>query len=34
MGLSPSAVRHALARLRIMLSDQLFHRTANGVEPI
>lgn len=33
IGLSPSAVSHALARLRIMLNDQLFHRTANGVEP-
>lgn len=33
VGLSPSAVSHALARLRIMLNDQLFHRTANGVEP-
>lgn len=33
VGLSPSAVSHALARLRIMLNDQLFHRTSNGVEP-
>lgn len=33
VGLSPSAVSHALARLRVMLNDQLFHRTANGVEP-
>jgi DNA-binding transcriptional LysR family regulator len=33
VGLSPSAVSHALARLRIMLNDQLFHRTADGVEP-
>ncbi|MBV1895205.1 MAG: LysR family transcriptional regulator [Rhodobacteraceae bacterium] len=33
VGLSPSAVSHALARLRVMLNDQLFHRTADGVEP-
>lgn len=33
VGLSPSAVSHALARLRLMLNDQLFHRTADGVEP-
>ncbi len=33
VGLSPSAVSHALSRLRVMLNDQLFHRGANGVEP-
>ncbi len=33
VGLSPSAVSHALSRLRVMLNDQLFYRTANGVEP-
>ncbi|MCB1450228.1 MAG: LysR family transcriptional regulator [Nitratireductor sp.] len=33
VGLSPSAVSHALGRLRITLNDQLFHRTGNGVEP-
>jgi DNA-binding transcriptional LysR family regulator len=33
VGLSPSAVSHSLARLRVMLNDQLFHRTATGVEP-
>jgi DNA-binding transcriptional LysR family regulator len=33
VGLSPSAVSHALSRLRVMLNDQLFHRSANGVEP-
>jgi len=33
IGLSPSAVSHALARLRIMLNDELFFRTAEGVRP-
>jgi len=33
IGLSPSAVSHALGRLRIMLNDELFFRTADGVQP-
>ena len=33
IGLSPSAISHALARLRIMLNDELFFRTAEGVRP-
>ncbi|WP_336367839.1 LysR family transcriptional regulator [Marinobacter sp. C2H3] len=33
LGLSPSAVSHALGRLRDMLNDQLFYRTAKGLEP-
>lgn len=33
LGLSPSAVSHALGRLRTMLNDQLFYRTAKGLEP-
>lgn len=33
IGLSPSAVSHALARLRVMLNDELFFRTADGVQP-
>jgi DNA-binding transcriptional LysR family regulator len=33
IGLSPSAVSHALARLRVMLNDELFYRTAEGVRP-
>ncbi|MEQ6250971.1 LysR family transcriptional regulator, partial [Sulfitobacter sp. HNIBRBA3233] len=33
IGLSPSAVSHALARLRVMLNDELFFRTAGGVRP-
>jgi len=33
IGLSPSAVSHALARLRVMLNDELFFRTADGVTP-
>lgn len=33
LGLSPSAVSHALGRLRLMLNDQLFYRTAKGLEP-
>jgi len=33
VGLSPSAVSHALARLRVMLNDELFFRTAEGVSP-
>jgi len=33
IGLSPSAVSHALARLRLMLNDQLFQRTSRGLEP-
>lgn len=31
IGLSPSAVSHALARLHVMLNDELFFRTAGGV---
>ncbi len=33
VGLSPSAVSHALARLRVMMNDELFFRSANGVTP-
>jgi len=33
VGLSPSAVSHALGRLRVMLNDELFFRAADGVEP-
>ncbi|MFJ3525336.1 LysR substrate-binding domain-containing protein [Pseudomonas sp. NPDC090203] len=33
ISLSPSAVSHALSRLRAMLNDDLFVRTANGMEP-
>ena len=33
IGLSPSAVSHALARLRVMLNDELFFRTGDGVSP-
>jgi DNA-binding transcriptional LysR family regulator len=33
VGLSPSAVSHALSRLRVMLNDELFSRTPNGLEP-
>lgn len=33
IGLSPSAVSHALGRLRIMLNDELFFRTTDGVKP-
>ena len=33
IGLSPSAVSHALSRLRVMLNDELFFRTADGVSP-
>ncbi|MDZ7709513.1 MAG: LysR family transcriptional regulator [Roseovarius sp.] len=33
IGLSPSAVSHALSRLRVMLNDELFFRTADGVRP-
>ena len=33
IGLSPSAVSHALSRLRVMLNDELFFRTADGVQP-
>jgi DNA-binding transcriptional LysR family regulator len=33
IGLSPSAVSHALSRLRVMLNDELFFRTAEGVKP-
>jgi DNA-binding transcriptional LysR family regulator len=33
IGLSPSAVSHALARLRVMLNDELFFRTVDGVSP-
>src|ERR1044072_3965407 len=31
--LSQSAVSHALARLRVMLDDELFIRTTNGMQP-
>ncbi|HEY2021739.1 LysR family transcriptional regulator [Paraburkholderia sp.] len=31
--LSPSAVSHALSRLRALLNDELFVRTATGMEP-
>src|SRR5262245_2244228 len=33
MCLSPSAVSHALARLREMLGDELFIRTTTGMQP-
>lgn len=33
LNLSPSAISHGLARLRRMLDDPLFLRTAKGVEP-
>lgn len=33
VGLSPSAVSHALARLRVMLNDELFRRTSRGLKP-
>lgn len=33
VSLSPSAVSHALARLRTVLKDELFVRTAAGMEP-
>jgi DNA-binding transcriptional LysR family regulator len=33
VGLSPSAVSHALSRLRVMLNDELFHRTSQGLQP-
>lgn len=33
LGLSPSAVSHALARLRVMFNDDLFRRTPRGLEP-
>jgi DNA-binding transcriptional LysR family regulator len=33
VGLSPSAVSHALARLRTMFNDELVHRTSKGLEP-
>lgn len=33
VGLSPSAVSHALARLRTMFNDELVHRTSRGLEP-
>lgn len=33
VGLSPSAVSHAVARLRVMLNDELFHRTSQGLQP-
>lgn len=33
ISLSPSAVSHALARLRVLLKDELFVRTAAGMEP-
>lgn len=33
LGLSPSAVSHALGRLRTMLNDPLFYRSAKGLEP-
>jgi DNA-binding transcriptional LysR family regulator len=33
ISLSPSAVSHALGRLRVLLKDELFVRTAAGMEP-
>jgi DNA-binding transcriptional LysR family regulator len=33
VGLSPSAVSHALARLRAMFNDELFYRSSNGLQP-
>jgi DNA-binding transcriptional LysR family regulator len=33
VGLSPSAVSHALARLRTMFNDELMQRTSKGLEP-
>lgn len=33
VGLSASAVSHALARMRLILNDELFYRTAGGVKP-
>jgi DNA-binding transcriptional LysR family regulator len=33
VGLSPSAISHALARLRVMFNDELFQRTSRGLEP-
>lgn len=33
IGLSAPAVSHALARLRVMFNDELFRRTARGLEP-
>lgn len=33
VGLSPSAVSHALGRLRVMLNDELFARGPAGLEP-
>jgi DNA-binding transcriptional LysR family regulator len=33
VGLSPSAVSHALARLRMMFNDELFYRSPNGLQP-
>ncbi|MHA7879845.1 MAG: LysR family transcriptional regulator [Saccharospirillum sp.] len=33
LGLSPSAVSHALGRLRTMLNDPLFYRSAKGLVP-
>ncbi|RON45174.1 LysR family transcriptional regulator [Pseudomonas frederiksbergensis] len=33
VSLSPSAVSHALSRLRALLNDELFVRTTNGMEP-
>jgi DNA-binding transcriptional LysR family regulator len=33
VGLSPSAVSHALARLRAMFNDELMQRTSKGLEP-
>lgn len=33
VGLSPSAVSHALARLRTMFKDELFYRSSNGLHP-
>jgi DNA-binding transcriptional LysR family regulator len=33
IGLSQSAVSHALARLRVVLDDELFVRTATGMQP-
>src|SRR5476651_79304 len=33
LGLSPSAISHALARLRRVFSDPLFRRLPHGLEP-
>lgn len=33
VGLSPSAVSHALRRLRVTMNDELFRRTTRGIQP-